>query len=73
MELKKRYQQFSRDFQQFRFEHKLGGGIVVFLMDMGIWNLASTLSNDPYVSSFYTHFFMSILLTLVFYVGRKPK
>ena len=73
MALKKTYVQFSKDFRQFRFNHKLGGVVIVFLMNMGIWSLAARVSNEPYFSSLFTQLLMSVIFTAVFYVGNKPE
>lgn len=73
MKLNRRYNVFVDEFSDFRAQHPIGGSAVLFLMNMGIWNIASKFSNDSFLSSFYTHLFMSALFTALFYARKKPK
>lgn len=73
MKLSHRYNIFVDDFSDFRARHKVGGSLVLFLINMGIWNIASKVSDDSFLSSFYTQVLMSALFTTVFYARKKPK
>lgn len=71
MKLSRRYNIFVDEFSEFRSRHHVGGSAILFLMNMGIWNIASKFSNDSFLSSFYTQVVMSALFTTLFYARKK--
>ncbi|MBQ4880604.1 hypothetical protein J8M21_25730 [Pseudoalteromonas luteoviolacea] len=73
MKLTERYKLCVEDFAFFRFQHKIGGSIVAFLINMGIWNLLAHLTKESYFSSFTVQLIMSLLFTAVFFIGSNPK
>jgi hypothetical protein len=58
---------FARDFAVFRAKHKLGGILVLFLTNMGIWSLVGQISDDSILASFQFQLIMSLLFTTFYF------
>lgn len=73
MNYREKYRLWVEDFACFRFHHKIGGSLLIFLANMGLWNLVANISNEKYFSDFTVQLIMSLVFTVAFYVRKNPK
>ncbi|WP_032096967.1 MULTISPECIES: hypothetical protein [unclassified Alteromonas] len=73
MKFQEKYKLWIEDFSCFRFHHKVGGNLLFFLANMGIWNLLAQISSEKYFSNFTVQLVMSLVFTAAFYVRKNPK
>jgi hypothetical protein len=70
---REKYRLWVEDFACFRFHHKIGGNVLFFLANMGVWNLLENISNEKYCPDFTAQLIMSLVLTGAFYVHKNNK
>ncbi|WP_145925022.1 hypothetical protein [Pseudoalteromonas luteoviolacea] len=73
MNINEKYKLCVESFSCFWFQHKIGGSIIAFLVNMGVWNLLAHMTKESYFSSFTVQFIMSLLFTAAFFVRSNPK